>query len=214
MRGRVTLTARTAQHSGFTLVEMLVVIAIIFILAAMLFPVLESAQAKAEGTTCLSNMRNLGLASRMYADDYDGTIIPASISGPPGYLGICWDVTIQRYMRNRQILICMSDRNVTTRVPGRLSYPHSYGINYAVSFVGGYNGSSLRLHLVDQPTATILFMEIAGGYHTFGTLYDIEGLERVAQDRHGDGSNYTFLDGHAKWLRPAQTVKPVNLWDS
>ncbi len=59
---------------------MLVVLAIIFILAAMLFPVYEAVQAKAEGATCLSNMRNLGVASRIYADDYDGTIVPASIA--------------------------------------------------------------------------------------------------------------------------------------
>jgi len=190
-----------------------VVIAIIFILAAMLFPVLEAAQAKAEGATCLSNMRNLGVAARLYADDYDGTIVPASVAGPAGYLGTCWDVTLQHHLRNQQILICMSDRKVTPYVPGRVSHPHSYGINYAVAFVGGYNGSSLRIYDIDQPAATILFMEIEGGYRTFGMLYDNDGLERVAEDRHGEGSNYTFLDGHAKWLRPGRTVKPVNLWN-
>ena len=192
---------------------MLVVLAIIFILAAIMFPVYEAVQAKAEGATCLSNMRNLGVASRIYSDDYDGTIVPASISGPPGYLGTCWDVALQPYLRNTQILICMSDANVTTRVPGRVSHPHSYGINYALAFVGGYNGSSLRLHTIDQPAATILFLEVKGSYRTFGALYEDDGLERVAQGRHGDGSNFTFLDGHAKWMRPEKTVEPENLWD-
>ena len=63
-----TLRART----GFTLIELLVVIAIIAILAAILFPVFASARAKARQTACASNLRQLGMGIRMYADDWDG----------------------------------------------------------------------------------------------------------------------------------------------
>jgi len=200
-------------RGGFTLIEMIVVVAIMLILSAMLFPVLEAVQGKAERTSCLCNLRNLGMASRLYADDNDGRIVPASIAGPPGYYGICWDSTIQTYLRNEQILICPCDENPTVRVPGRISLPHSYGINFALAFVGGYNGSSLLLYQVAQPSQAILFCEIEGSYRTFGVCHDDDGLERVAQDRHGCGSNYTFLDGHAKWLRPQDTTNPKNLWN-
>jgi prepilin-type N-terminal cleavage/methylation domain-containing protein/prepilin-type processing-associated H-X9-DG protein len=57
--------------SAFTLIELLVVIAIIAVLAAILFPVFAQARARARETTCLSNMKQIMLATRMYMDDYD-----------------------------------------------------------------------------------------------------------------------------------------------
>ena len=56
---------------GFTLIELLVVIAIIAILAAILFPVFARAREKARQTACLSNLKQIGLGSVMYASDYD-----------------------------------------------------------------------------------------------------------------------------------------------
>jgi prepilin-type N-terminal cleavage/methylation domain-containing protein/prepilin-type processing-associated H-X9-DG protein len=66
-------TPRT-RRSAFTLIELLVVIAIIAILAAILFPVFAKARAKARQTSCLSNMKQIGLAVMMYMTDYDSTL--------------------------------------------------------------------------------------------------------------------------------------------
>jgi len=190
---------------------MLVVIAMIIILAGMLLPVLEHALGKAQSTSCLMNIRNLALGARLYADDYHRQIIPARLDGPAGTLGICWEVSIQPYLRNRAVLICPSD-DTPSEAAGCVSYPHSYGINFALAFVGGYNASSLRTFEVNEPAQSILFFELKGTYHSFGADYRADKLARVASTRHGDGSNYTFVDGHVKWLRPGATVEPNNLW--
>jgi prepilin-type N-terminal cleavage/methylation domain-containing protein len=68
------------RHPGFTLIELLVVIAIIAILAAILFPVFAQAREKARAISCLSNLKQAGLAFAMYTQDYDETCVPQEVA--------------------------------------------------------------------------------------------------------------------------------------
>src|SRR3712207_2136374 len=74
---------REQRKYGFTLIELLVVIAIIAILASILFPVFGRARENARRASCLSNMKQLGLAFMQYTQDYD-EILPLAMRGVNG----------------------------------------------------------------------------------------------------------------------------------
>ena len=98
------------RRTGFTLIELLVVIAIIAIMAAILFPVFAQARDKARAAACLSNLRQLGLAQSMYAQDYDETL-PKGYHRLPDGSDYPWYLAVAPYTRNVSIFRCPSDRN-------------------------------------------------------------------------------------------------------
>src|SRR6266581_8654683 len=98
---RTEMSHRRTADEGFTLIELLVVIAVIALLAAILFPVFAQAREKARQAQCLSNVRQLTLATGLYAQDYDETFpisgAIASNKGSPCFLG--FDQLIQPYTK-------------------------------------------------------------------------------------------------------------------
>jgi prepilin-type N-terminal cleavage/methylation domain-containing protein len=73
-------SSRIFKQSGFTLIELLVVIAIIAVLMGILMPALQKVKKQAQGTTCLSNLKQIGLSAYLYSSDYD-SYIPRGAGG-------------------------------------------------------------------------------------------------------------------------------------
>ncbi len=197
---------------GFTLIEMVVVISIILILGAMVLPVLEKATKKAEAVSCLSNIRNIGLAAIMYADDYDGHYPPAVVDIPNSTYANCWDILLLPYLRSNEIFICPMDEVPTPGPAWTYSLPHSYGINLDVAMVGGYAGASLRSADVPRPARTILLFGLEQE-NSYGWRYSSGNMSQYVTARHNQGPNFLFCAGNAQWMRPEATVSPINLWE-
>src|SRR5947207_629013 len=94
MKTFITLAGRsgkgqTRPRTGFTLIELLVVIAIIAILAGMLLPALAKAKTKAQGISCMNNLRQMMLGWRIYADDYNDLLL-ASLPVSDGLKRVVW----------------------------------------------------------------------------------------------------------------------------
>ncbi len=140
-----------SSRNGFTLIELLVVIAIIAILAAILFPVFAQAREKARAISCLSNIKQVGLAWMMYTQDYDEqTVIP--FSDPTGNVyqfptsandpkaAHWWPDLLLPYFKSWQIFVCPSEGDAAN-IFG--SGPYSWWWNQMQFTSIGYNYSHL-----------------------------------------------------------------------
>lgn len=166
-------------RQAFTLIELLVVIAIIAILAAILFPVFARARENARRTSCLSNMKQMGLAAMQYTQDYDETypytITPASAwsqmpdglswlgNNPPAHL--VWPQVLYPYHKSTQVFYCPSSRQLVggyhisrgwSPTPGM----RQYGANAGLLPSGlGTPPAPVKIAAVASSASTYMFMD-------------------------------------------------------
>ncbi len=195
------------MKKGFTLIELLVVIAIIAILAAILFPVFARAREKARQASCQSNLKQIGLAVHMYAQDYDEVMV-RGYTNTPGISGNYMHAPelLHPYIKNAQVWQCPSESSNYS------SFDHgircTYGINQAQFEVQDRRfDHSLSLAEIDDPSGTITFIDDtnvwAGPYDPVVPAdYDPDAGVPTAQTRaaprHNEMFNIVFVDGHVK----------------
>lgn len=225
-----TRVARPSK-SGFTLVELLVTIAIIGILASLLLTAIGRAKEKARRTVCISNLKQLGQAFTMYLDN-NADFFPASGSrtlfGPMPEDWVHWqqgrDVNekgIAPYIGSggvvANLLRCPVDRasidlarnnttNAYTFSYSFTSYALSNGVNKGMAMAMGTNGVKLPFNSnrVRNPSKKIMLVEEErGGVNGLG-LNDARWIpeNNALTERHAHKANVLFVDGHI------QTVKP------
>ncbi len=206
-----------SERSGFTLIELLVVIAIIAILAAILFPVFARARERARQTSCSSNLRQIGIAFLMYADDW-GERLPPYYAGTGELRHYAGYDCIHPYIQNDQIHICPSEH--WTRTTFRDDFPDGRGPFYrtmvsSYSWLRGgsgpFPGTGRALATLRRPAETILIFEAHHFYvDSWAHLgFDSDGnpLPWHSSDeyrcgqlkyRHNQQMNLLFADGHVE----------------
>lgn len=227
-------TGRTRRVSGFTLIELLVVIAIIAILAAILFPVFAQAREKARAISCLSNMKQQGIALMMYMQDNDEQSVVTHHdleSGETIDNLYAWYEPLQPYIKNGGIFHCPSLNDTPTIMPDHIT-PAIWAKVRTDYLINGFYAHGTALAAFSTPAEQVVIAERHAGiaffdYHAWasapdgnwergfldGSLYtigDVESDSQVAdptnKGRHSEGSNYVFGDGHAKWYKFTNTL--------
>jgi prepilin-type N-terminal cleavage/methylation domain-containing protein/prepilin-type processing-associated H-X9-DG protein len=219
--------AGESRVRGFSLIELLVVMAVIAVLAGLLLPSLSSAQAKGRQVACLNNLRQLQLAWTMYLGDHNNTMPENKMTGT-GLLG-CVSTTnswvtgnaqasadpvllkqgsIYSYTPNTQVYRCPADRSTIfdASTPRERSYSMDAYLNGGldVRIYGGYlTGNVIRYSdLLPSPSKVFVLLDETQAVIDDGVflLYrdPADFWQNGPSHRHSQGANLSFADGHCE----------------
>lgn len=211
------------QPRAFTLIELLIVIAIIAILAAILFPVFAKARARARMASCQSNLKQIGLGLLQYQQDYDERTVPyfystvdegvtksqfwyglTSTTGTDTAHGL-----LQPYIKSGQIVDCPDASTIPSVTP---PLPLAYGMNFMILGIASTGGANMGISSVNvqKPAETVAFADsarlLSGTLIRFGQVTPPSqsrnaGQYQTVHGRHSGFSNVLWLDGHVKAMK-------------
>lgn len=216
---------------AFTLIELLVVIAIIGILTAILFPVFAKARENARRSSCASNLKQVGIAWLMYAQDYDEMIMrfstgadSASSATPSNKIYYWWgsydgstlrgtEGLIQPYMKSDQVRVCPSfdPSSATSPQEGVTGYAYNVEFLSPTTYTPptwAATPTPTSLAQIEAVARTVAFADAAqwqGGVRASTNLSKPatgDGAYPNFHGRHLDTGNVLFADGHVKAQRP------------
>lgn len=216
---------------AFTLIELLVVIAIIAILAALLLPALAAAKQKAWATDCMSNLHQIGLGMKMYADDSNGRypksggVIPWNQKDPVTD-NYSWMQQIFRYVQNTNVYHCPANQEF----PADERSPFNYFNGARAAWLQADAPASLNEAAIRFPAAMVLSGDTAWSTKIVANtdqdadkddyVFNCVGGAASPNDTtmewqiHSRGQNILFADGHAKWYKGYNTNEMTFRYDS
>lgn len=210
-----------AYPNGFTLLELMVVVAIIALLAAMLLPSLSAGKGQARRLECLSCLRQLNLALTMYADDFEEQFPPRTERE------FSWIYRLEPYYKEPKVLRCSLD-----------AYSKPYDCSYIIN---GFNDwfeanltpadynefrswnypKGMRADAAPKPSDTITLGEkMRESKHVHMDFYQSLGndVEEIDHGKHhggakrSGGANFGFMDGSVRMIGYWRSLAPENLW--
>ena len=191
------LNPRRACAGGFTLIELLVVIAIIAILAGMLLPAISRAKENAQRIKCVNNLKQLGVATLIYAQEHLGTIQIDSPLQP----AVTWGglLSTNQNLRTYDLFVCPAypPRQFT-------NWFMTYGVRQDPprDYTSGVFGEMLKIDRLPKPTEYLHLADTTSrGRQGIGAeqyYYFRADHENEVHARHGHQANGLFLDGHVE----------------
>lgn len=224
------------MKKGFTLIELLVVIAIIAILSGIIFPVFNTAREKARTTVCLNNLKQLGMACILYADD-NNKYYPPSTYYDDNQNYKSWtnkNILYYQYVKNREVFFCPNSYNYYDSLlsENELYIKSTLGNYTANAFVMvTINIKPLKYTKIKNPANIIIMYDGSNSFlydyrwiHKGQYNYYLPGWGKVTSDepfstlkdeqkddyengRHNGGINLVYCDGHSEWNKCEEIVK-------
>lgn len=220
----------SSRPAGFTVVELLAILAILTVLAALVLPALARAQERSRTVSCLGHMKKIGQALLLHAQDRGGQF-PRSSHSAGANRETAWATSIAPYLGAKEGEATAAWVNREFRCPANTNASptaYSYGLNVFFELQPGdsYVGRPAtwrRTMQVPSPGRTILLAEVATASagmtadHFMCHQWSSTAAARnaVAGERHSGGSHYLFVDGHVESMRVEETFvsRQENRWN-